>query len=329
MALRDRLATPYENFDANDCTLADCIYDLTLAKYSNFPDDCAPLSNPKDYSIKATGVDCRKYYGAFLSNFETMQKEGKIKSPSQEEFEAGRLLQKMVFKNFLRSKLDCSRITPFSKRYEWVFEGKKIYLWYPSYMTPKKFRAWLKENVRDLNPEAPDAKNRIQSFIDENLGRGYHVAFEDSGIADTSEAPSISTCEKQMFGRRLAVTVAREKAKNPKKLRPSIRKLGEQSVAQLILQIFTEIECDDYDITRMAKQYGISKAALSRFAGSTWYEKMGTDEPVRVPDLWKNTARVLAGNPIFMQTVLDSRIAGRFVEVLRLIKTHKVERGEE
>jgi hypothetical protein len=329
MALRDRLATPYENFDASDCTLADCIYDLTLAKYSNFPNDCAPASNPEDYGIRASGVDCRKYYGAFLTSFDKMRKGDKIKSSSQEEYEAGRLLQKMVFRNFYWSKLECSRITPFSKRYEWVFEGKKIYLWYPSYMIPKEFRAWLKENVKDLNPKAPDAKNRIQSLIDENLGRGYHIPFEDTGIANTSVAPSITIQEEQMFGRRLAVTVAREKAKNPKKLRPSIRKLGKQSVEQFILQIFTEIECDDYDITRMAKQYGISTAALSRFAGSTWYEKMGTDEPVRVPDLWKNTARVLAGNPIFMQTVLESRIAGRFEEVLRLIKTQKVERDDE
>jgi hypothetical protein len=288
---------------------------------------------PGKQSHKGTRIDCRKYYGAFLKKFEETRKTGENESPSQEEYEAGRLLQKMVFGNFRRSKLDCSRITPFSKRYEWVFGGRRIYLWYPSFVTPKEFKAWLIENFENLDPEVPNAKGHIQSRIDESFGRGYHIPFEDSGLAETSnmsaKASPITTLEEQMFGRNLAEAVAHEKAENSMNLRPAIRELGKQSIRQLVLQIFTEIEWGDYDITRTAKQYGISKATLSRFAGSTWHGKMGTDESVTIPDLWKNTAQVLAGNPNFMETVLHSRIAGRFEEVQALIKTQKVEGDDE
>jgi hypothetical protein len=152
------------------------------------------------------------------------------------------------------------------------------------------------------------------------------------GIAETlntdAATPLITTQEEQMFGWNLADAVAQEKAENPNVLRPAIRKLGEQSIKQLILQIFAEIEYDDYDITRIASQYGLSKASLSRFAGSTWYEKMETDQPVTIPDLWKNTAQVLAGNPTFMQTVIDSKLADRFAEVLAVIKTQRGKRDD-
>jgi hypothetical protein len=331
MKMREKMASMSES-ETNDYRLADCAYDLTISKYSNFPISSDEMSKSGKQPRKGTRVDCRKYYGAFLRKFEETKKKGEIKSPSQEEFEAGRLLQNMVFRNFLRSRLDCSRITPFSKRYEWVIEGKKIYLWYPSYLTPKEFKAWLEENVKNLNPKPPNAKKRIQSLIDESLGRGYHIPFEDLGIAETlntdAATPLITTQEEQMFGWNLADAVAQEKAENPNVLRPAIRKLGEQSIKQLILQIFAEIEHDDYDITRIASQYGLSKASLSRFAGSTWYEKMETDQPVTIPDLWKNTAQVLAGNPTFMQTVIDSKLADRFAEVLAAIKTQRGKRDD-
>ena len=97
------------------------------------------------------------------------------------------------------------------------------------------------------------------------------------------------------------------------------RKLGKRNIERLILQIFSAVSAGEYMVTHIANQYGISKAALSRFAGSTWFEKIDADESVMIPDLWKNTAHILAGNPAFMETILTSKMAGRFKEVLRLI----------
>jgi hypothetical protein len=64
----------------------------------------------------------------------------------------------------------------------------KIYLWYPSCLTPKEFKAWLKKNVKDVNPGVTAEKKRIQSLIDEKLGRGYHVSLDESGIVRTLKA---------------------------------------------------------------------------------------------------------------------------------------------
>ncbi|MBP1740143.1 MAG: hypothetical protein H6Q48_2436, partial [Deltaproteobacteria bacterium] len=133
--------------------------------------------------------------------------------------------------------------------------------------------------------------------------------------------------EGDMFGQNLADTVAQEKAENPGKLRPAIREMGPDSVRRLIIQIFSEIEQGDYDLTRMAGQYGISKATLSRFAGSSWFERKDGVQTVTVPDLWKNTAGVLAQNPVFLDTVLASGFETRLKEVLAHIDSERRDRG--
>ena len=329
MKLRDRIASP-DKYDADDCRLADCTYDLTIARYSNFPEPIKKSPDPGTRSLIGTGVDCRKYYRAFLQTFSRERKRKKIKSQSQQEFEAGRLLQRLVWRNFWWSRKECERGTPFSVRYAWKVGGVKIYLWYPSYMTAKEFKAWLEENVKDFDLKALSDIKRIQSLINENLSRGYHVSEDESGVVSTlrakDEASSIDTQEGYMFGRNLADTVAQEKAGSLHKLRPAIRELGEESVRRLILQIFSEIELDDYDLTRTARQYGISKATLSRFAGSSWFEKMDGVQTVTVPDLWRNTAGVLAQNPVFLDTVLASGFEGKLKEVLGLIDSGRRER---
>jgi hypothetical protein len=276
------------------------------------------------------GIDCRKYYLAFLQTFKREKKRKRIKSQSEQELKAGMILQRRVWRNFWLSRKECERGTPFSIRYAWKVGGLKIYLWYPAYMTPKEFKAWLMENVKDFDLKAANARDRIQSLIDDNLPRGYHVPLDVSGVIGTlrakDEASSIDTQEGYMFARNLAETVAQEKAENLEKLRPAIRELREESVRRLILQIFSEIEQDDYDLTRTARQYGISKATLSRFAGSSWFEKMDGVQTVTVPDLWKNTAGILAQNPIFLDTVLASGFKGKLKEVLGLIDSERRER---
>jgi hypothetical protein len=322
MKLRDRMA-PLEESDAKDCRLADCTYDLTVAKYSNFPQPIKESSDTETQSLIGTGVDCRNYYRAFLHTFMKQRKHKEIKSQSQEELEAGKLLQKLIWRNFWWSRKECERETPFSIRYAWEVDGVKIYLRYPAYMTPKDFKAWLEKNVKDLNPRAPDEKKRIQSLIDEKLRRGHHVSLVESGIVRTLKAKeepcSIETQEGYRFGRNLADTVAQEKVEKFENLRPAIKALGQDIVRKLIIQIFSEIEHGDYEITRLASQYGISKSTLSRFAGTMWVEIQDDVEIVTVPDLWKNTAEVLAENPVFLDTVLASGFVVQLKEVLKRI----------
>ena len=329
MKLRGRMAMR-ANYNADDCKLADCTYDLTLDKYSNFPEPIKKSSKPHKRSLKGMRIDCRKYYRAFLSAFRMERKRLKIRTQSQEEFLAGIVLQRLVLRNFFWSRKECERGTPFSIRYAWVVDGGKIYLHYPSHMTAKEFKAWLNENVTDTNPRAPDEKKWIQSLIDEKLGRGHHVSLDESGIVRTLKAKeepcTTDTQEGYMFGRNLADAVAQEKVENIEKLRPGIRELGQNSIRKLVRQIFSALEHGDYELTKMAEQYGISKATLSRFAGSSWFEKMDGAQIVTVPDLWENTAVVLAKNPVFLDTVLASGFGDKLKEVLRLIDSEREER---
>jgi len=329
MKLRDRTAS-LGAYNTHGCGLAECAYDLTLAKYSNFPEPIKKSSKLHKRSLKGMRIDCRKYYRAFLQTFRRERKRLRIRSHSQEEFLAGIILQRLVLQNFFWSRKECERGTPLSIRYAWEVDGRKIYLYYPSHMTAKEFKAWLKENVKDANPRAPGEKKRIQSLIDEQLGRDHHVSLDGTGIVRTLKAKeepcTTDTQEGYMFGRNLAEAVAQEKVENIKKLRPGIRELGQDSVRKLVMQIFSALEHGDYELTKMAEQYGISKATLSRFAGSSWFEKMDGVQTVTVPDLWKNTAGVLAENPIFLDTVLTSGFGDKLKEVLRLIDSEREER---
>lgn len=333
MKLKDSLAVIEGKYDIKASDFAECVYDLTLAKFSNFPDHPKKSSNSKMEPVRGTGIDCRNCYRAFLRAFQQRKDTGEITSNLHEESEVGLLLQQLVYKNFLWSKLECMRDNPFSRRYNWEIKGMKIYLWYPSHMTAKEFKEWLNSNIKDLDPtNQKNEQKRIQSIIDKNLIKGYQISLEGSGLARTKvtkeEPSSIESLEGHMFGRNLAYAVAHKKIKNIHKLRPAIRKLGRKELKQLILKIFSEIEHGDYDITRVAEEYGISKATLSRFAGSTWFEKMQANNLITIPDLWKNTAKILGQNPVFMETVITSGFAVQLEEALRIIEEDKGKRND-
>lgn len=324
--LRDR-TTSRRGFGTNDARFADCAYDLTVAKYSHFSGAIARSPNPRERPLRGMRVDCRKYYKAFVTSFESQRRRKGTSNQLEEEVEAGKLLQRLVVRNFLWSKKECERGTSFAIRYAWKVDGATMYLWYPSHMTAREFRMWLDENVKHVNPGAPNEKKRIQALIDQNLGRSYHVSLEESGVLrilkEKEEISSLDTQEGRMFGRNLADVVAHEKAQNIEALRPAIKALGKGVLKNLIGQIFSEIQNGEYKITRVASRYGLSKATLSRFAGNSWFEKMDGGRNISVPDLWKNTAHVLAENPVFLDTVISSGFAGRLREVREIIENER------
>ncbi|PKN62629.1 MAG: hypothetical protein CVU57_23560 [Deltaproteobacteria bacterium HGW-Deltaproteobacteria-15] len=335
MVLHDRIAPPEEShFEA--CRLADCTYDLTLEKYTNLPDPQDDKPQGKQSKEKGTSTDCRKYYRAFLQVIERINERGEIKTQLQEEAHASAVLQPLVYKNFLWSKLECKRYTPFAVRYTYEIGDKKIYLWYPSHMTVEGFKSWLKENTKEINMAVPGAQKQVQNLIDKCLGRGFQFSFEQyganriPGAIDPSSAFQIK--EGRLFVQQLAQVVAEEKSEGVNDLRPAISKIGKDAVKELVLQIFFELDQDDYRLTPLAEKYGISKAALSRFAGSKWFEKADTNDEandkVEIPDLWKNTAQVLAADPMFLETVASTGFSGCLEWVLSRIEDKEGESDE-
>ncbi len=331
MKLRDRLNPPANPALTRD-TFADCVYDLTRSKYSNFPDSPKQTNNRDDFSQKRVKVDCRKYYRAFYDKMMLRIDQGTVKSQAEEESLAGKTLKNLVYRNFYRSKLECERYSPFYVRYTWKIEGVKLYLWYPRYMKVKKFKAWLKENVSDVNPTAENEQKRIQSLINATFSTGGYVSLDEPTVQRTSgkedEASSVEFYEGFGFVGSLADTVAQEKIKNIDELRPGIKKLGKRNIERLILQIFSKLSAGEYEAARLAEQYGISKATFSRFAGSKWVEKIGDTDVVIIPDLWRNTAKILAGDPAFMETVLTSGFACKLEELLAYIKNQEGKKND-
>jgi len=337
--LRDRLAPPDE-YDKDKGVLADCTYDLTMAKYSNFPDQTDSKLNSGDYSFKGTGIDCRNYYRAFLHIIKQERDEWDSIKNFVQEYHAGAIFKGLILRNFLFSRKDCKRVSPFSKRYQWKVKSTRFYLWRPSYMEAKEFRGWLEENINDVNPKNPNEKNRIQSKIDTSFPRGHNVFIDDpynpieldNEIRD--EFFSAELKESQVFVDSLGKEVAQKKVEEIHELRPGIAKLGEETVEHMISQIFSDLSEADYSVTRIAEQYGISKPTLSRFAGSKWFEKIEDSEKVDdikkvvIPDLWKNTAEILSGSPEFMEKVLASGFAGILKNVIDIIKPKKGEAHE-
>ena len=329
MKLRDRLAPP-QCFDIGRGNLADCTYDLTLAKFSSFPNQLIKTTKSNECSLFATKVDCRYYYRAFLNMVQQLIDRGKIKTQLQEETYAGKVLQNLVYNNFFKSKKECKRHTPFSVRYTWNVNGRIFYLWYPSHMTARKFREWLEENIKDINHKYhAKEQGRIQTLINENLEWGYHISmdgsddYKTSGMEISDAHSLLELHESQVFVNKLANEVAQKKVRNLHRLRPGIKKLGQKAVESLISQIFSDLSEGDYKAVRIVEQYGVSKATLSRFAGNNWFEQIGGNEDPQIPDLWKNTAEILAGNREFMETVFSSGVVGKLDEVLNIIKRPK------
>jgi len=326
LKMRDRLAPPDECNSA-DCELADCAYDLTLAKYTNFPDSLGDKVNSINYSLKGSKVDCRNYYRPFLRSMGGKIKKGDFVSQAEEESAAGQLLKKLIRKAFLFSKLECRRSSPFSIRYTWEVNGGRFTLWYPSCMTAREFRKWLEDHFGDIDPDTPNGQERVQSIIDTDLKRGYLISLDvpgvDSFLRTEDEPSSQEFYEGLGIVESLADTVAQEKVENIHKLRPSIKNLGSRTLKRLILEIFSDLSSGEYEASRLADQYKISRPTFSRFAGSKWFEKKGDNKVVTIPDLWRNTAQILKGNPVFMETVLTCGVAGRLEEVLDLIERER------
>jgi len=331
LKLRNRLAPPDNITNNKKMLFADCVYDLTMAKYSNFPETNNSELKSGDYDLKGSKVDCRNYYRAFLREIQRKRDKGKIKRQEEEELYAGKILQNQVYNNFSRSKQDCKRNTHFSIRYTWKVKGTKLNLYYPSRLTAKEFRKWLEENIKDVDFRNPFELDRIQSIIDASLSRGYHVYLDDpdspldldTEMGDESSLTELK--ESQVFVYGLSNAVAQKKVEEIRELRPGIAKLGKKAVKRLILEIFSDLSEADYNVTRIADQYGISKPTLSRFAGSKWFEKIEDGKDIKIPKLWRNTAKILAGNPTFMETVLKSGFAGILKNVTDIIKPKKGE----
>jgi len=331
-SLRDRIkwSGEEEAQTINMSTVTDEAYDLTLAKFYNIPGRHGRLPTSDEINDSSNGftwnVDCRLYFKRLLTKIEATVARKNADSEMVVEEITSSVATSFVLGQYYLSLKECKRRDSSSIRYVWTVKGKKLYLFYPPHLTAKQFRTWLEENISDVNTDFTDEQNRIQDLIDQYF---YHIdnvftenleQIEHQGYLDQNR---LERREGNQFSERLRVHVAREKSENLEKLRPSLKNLGKKRIYDLVHRIFTDLEEGEYNLSEVASNFGISKATLSRFAGSDWNENKDRNRQADIPELWANTAHVLAGNPVFMETVKNSGYTDAICGILKTISPHE------
>ena len=235
----------------------------------------------------------------------------------EEELQAAQALEMFVRRHFLLSLLEAKRHSnPFWSRYCWSVKGKTFNLWMPVALKGQQRRKWLEKNIKDPDPSRPLERDRIQNIINRHLVNMMFVPFDPDRIGQASGPFLSEEQNKENFGSSLAEVVAEEKAAHIDDQRQAIKNLGRKMLKDLILKIFESAEDGNITDAELARKFGLSKATYSRFAGSRWYKSKESS----TPDLWVNTAQVLAMDPDFKETV---KAAGAWQQIQSVLKTVK------
>ena len=287
-------------------------YDLTIDKFSSLPPNDWPAAR-----TRVRGPDCRYYFRGFLRVAEAILEQRRITDPIQQEITAAGVLQGRVVHHFRLSCLAARRkCNPARSRYAWSVNGGKIYAWMPTSMSGRQRREWLNSNVNDPDPRRSGERYRVQAIVDEQLGTSWHLSLDDEidhiESPKSSHEPLESLIDKEVSVRGLANVVADEKVRNLRQQRPSIRALGKSTLKQLILHIFDDLSEETYKEGQLADSFGLSEAALSRFAGSRWHKA----SQGQVPDLWMNTAEMLASHAAFTEAAEEAGVLGQVEQLL-------------
>ena len=299
-------------------TDADLAYDMTVDRFSclgpeGLPDDS--LHSPPEEAM------CHKYYRVYVAYIDKRLGRADESELEQDHLEA-RAFQTLVRRHFYFSLNECSR-SGFMTRYVWRLPGGHLQLRMPRSIAGVKRAAWLEENIPDVDPERPGEKVRIQQIIDQKVGQRTLLPLDerqhvdiDSYLGSAPVIPGQDLMRVSTDG--LASTVAKEKAANLSSQRKAISKLGKKRLEALVVRLFNEIATGDLNLTKVATDFGISKATLSRFAGVNW-DRNGNGSGM--PDLWKNTAQVLGSDPDFRRA---AKSAGEWNEAIDvpLLRTH-------
>jgi len=292
----------------------DQAYDLTVAKFFNLP-------NQSEFGH--TGPDCRLYFRAFLKHFVRRRGVAGVRSELAMEVLAAEVLQGLVARHFYLSCLECGRrrSRQFIRRLVCKAGKHDLCLWFPSFMTARQCRAWLDVNVTAEDSIPILGQDQVQSLVNDRLvkPRLQRAMRRGDVPRQVSTGKSlVSLPEVEAFRwQRLAEVVAEEKAEHIDAQRPAIRALGRLPLTGLIQRIFEDLSNDQYDMTAVAHTFGLSKATLSRFAGANWSSRNGGHDKSVIPDLWRNTAGILAQHQDFVEAATKAGVWDRVESIAR------------
>ena len=265
--------------------------DLTVDKFQN---------RPRDESDN--GPDCRYYLKAYRRHLTQKLNDASGLTALRREQIAEQLLEKLVRRHFTLSLREVRRRgQPRMRAFTWHVGNGELQLHIPARLDDQHARRWLWQRFGEaVDPAQPGEAARLQRRIDAELrpaqtSRVDPVSAADAASVDPQTLPF--DIEAQLSAAGLGATVAKEKSHQIDKQRPAIRALGRANLEQLIRQIFQQLADENYRPAELASRYGLSKATLSRFAGMRWLNQANP----QVPELWRNTARILAHDARFRE----------------------------
>jgi hypothetical protein len=161
---------------------------------------------------------------------------------------------------------------------------------------------WLEEHVPNPEPRRPDEKDRVQTIVNDHFPPAGILPLSNliGPLSPNQIHETVKKSETKGVVDTLAKTVAAEKAANIDQQRRAVRRMGPERLRKMILRIFDDLAHEDYNLTQVADRFGLSKSTLSRFAGAKWAGGSGSAKG-DMPDLWRNTAQVLASIPLFRE----------------------------
>ncbi len=272
--------------DPNVCEQA---YDLTLDKFSNLPERHQRAQASSAARRRPAGPDCRVYFASFARHAAQRLKARPVGLIESDAI-AGRLLQRFVYRHFRLSLAEAKRRSVrHARRFIWHGPAGAICLWMPRELTGPKCRRWLDEHAAESAKTEADAQARVQALVDDHFGyRALQRLWDSSNKSREAPVPAVETGRS-----RLADVVAREKCQRIDQQRDAIAALGPARLAELIHRVFEGLEAGEFRASMIAREFGLTKATFSRFAGAVWPHAGDTNTRV-VPDLWRNTAEVVA-----------------------------------
>ena len=334
MLLSDYVHALRESRHSDATRILDQTYDITVDKFSHLGHDpCLGDDTHSDEQLKYQGPDCRYYYRGFLRWMDDAEMKWVRTSRIEKEYRTARLLQRFVTRHFYLSLLEARRsANPLVSRYSWKIEGRgSITVWLPRTMKGEDRNKWLEENVEDPDPCRPNERERVQAIIDARIVRNRLIPLEYIAgttacrVRTSNPRQAALYAEREAFG--LAEFVAKEKTLSIELQRRAIRTLGPAKLEKLVIAVFDNILEQEMTEEELARKFGLSKAAFSRFAGSRWAKKRD-GSCGRIPDLWLNTAHVLAHYPKFVQLAEQAGVlasARTAAEADRLVRMRNVD----
>ena len=298
--------------------IADWAYDLTISKFSSMPGE--PPNEPRSAKRqKRKHIDCRYYYQALHKHLDAVG--GSSDPPSVvTEHKAVHAFRRLILRHFRLSLREARRQSGWT-RYVWHSTANgAVTVFMPRSLNGADRGKWLDSNIPESELRVPETGRRVQDIINDRLGNLDSDVMADVCHGQPGACPDAAL--EQITGDGLGRTVAAEKADAMHEQRPAIRALGAGKLQEMVERIFDRL-ADGHSVdVEIAREFGLSKATFSRFAGARWDRSntIGT----AIPDLWLNTAQILAASPVFTEA---ARRAGVWNRVLWLAECNHRRRG--